>query len=63
MVADLEEEEKVGDCGERIRDARLIQGPITTPFVLDCLQSAFSLKRRLVLISARAIANHNVMLQ
>ena len=30
---------------------------------LDCLQSAFSLKIRLVLISASAIANHDVMLQ
>ena len=30
---------------------------------LDFLQSAFSLKFRLVLISASAIANHDVMLQ
>ena len=31
--------------------------------VIDCLQFAFSLKIRLVLISASAIANHDVMLQ
>ena len=30
---------------------------------LDCLQSAFSLKIRLVLISASAFANYNIMLQ
>ena len=30
---------------------------------LECLQSTFSLKIRLVLISAGAIANHDVMLQ
>ena len=30
---------------------------------LDCLQSAFSLKIRLVLVSASAIANYDVMLQ
>ena len=35
---------------------------ILTDFI-DCLQSAFSLKNRLVLISASAIANHDVMLQ
>ena len=29
---------------------------------IDCLQSAFSLKIRLVLISASVIANHDVML-
>ena len=32
-------------------------------FNLDCLQSSFSLKIRLVLISDSAIANHDVMLQ
>ena len=31
--------------------------------MLDCLQSAFPLKIRLVLISASAIANHDFMLQ
>ena len=36
---------------------------INTYFQLDCLQSAFSLKIRLVLISASAIANQDVMLQ
>ena len=30
---------------------------------LDCLQSAFSLKIRLVIVSASAIANYDVMLQ
>ena len=30
--------------------------------VLDCLQSAFSLKIRLVLISSSAIANHYVII-
>ena len=29
--------------------------------ILDCLQSAFSLKIRLVLISSSAIANHDVI--
>ena len=31
--------------------------------MVDCLQSAFSLKIRLILISVSAIANHDVMLQ
>ena len=31
------------------------------PYQLDCLQPAFSLKIRLVLISAGANANHDVM--
>ena len=35
---------------------------ILTDFI-DYLQSAFSLKSRLVLISVSAIANHDVMLQ
>ena len=30
---------------------------------VDCLQSAFSLKIRLVIISASAIGNHDAMLQ
>ena len=36
---------------------------VTPSVTLDCLQSAFSLKICLVLISASAIANHDVMLR
>ena len=36
---------------------------VTPSVILDCLQSAFSLKIPLVLISASAIANHDVMLR
>ena len=35
---------------------------LASRLLLDCLQSAFSLKIRLVLIAASAIANHDVML-
>ena len=35
---------------------------LASQMLLDCLQSAFSLKIRLVLIAASAIANHDVML-
>ena len=35
---------------------------LASRMLLDCLQSAFSLKIRLVLIAASAIANHDVML-
>ena len=31
-------------------------------YILDCLQSVFSLKIRLVLISSSAIANHDVII-
>ena len=35
---------------------------LASRLLLDCLQSAFSLKIRLVLIAASAIANHDVVL-
>ena len=58
MVGDLEEEEKGGglwreDKG-RTPDIRSNKNPFCSRLL------AFSLKSRLVLISARTIANHNV---
>ena len=35
---------------------------VLQPLIVDCLQSAFSLKIRLVLISSSAIANHDVII-
>ena len=48
---------------EATEDKSTLKMPLTGSLDLDCLHSAFSLKIRQVLISASAIANHDVMLE